>query len=94
MAVYQSEDGGLSVPTGRLFVQLAEGQQAAQREGDFRAAGFVVDQVPGYAPHAAWLRPRDGEPASGLRGIDALRTVAGVTAVEPEMLRPRMHRSP
>ena len=42
-AVYQSEDGGLAVPTGRLFVQLAEGEQAAQRESDFNAAGFVVD---------------------------------------------------
>ena len=92
IAVYRHETGALSVPTGRLFVQFDESERADARAAGLRSAGFEIEQVPGYARHAAWVRPASGNAAEGLREIEELRRLDGVVAVEPEMLAPMGRR--
>ena len=56
---------------GLLFLRFAEGTRppsTARRSG----SGYEVSTIPGYAPHAAWVRANDGDIASSLRDIDAL----------------------
>ena len=86
------EDGPIAVPTGRVFVRLEEGLRAEERRPQLLAAGFEIEQVPSYAPHAAWLRPREGGVAAALHGLAALERVPGVVHVEPQLLRERAAR--
>jgi hypothetical protein len=86
------EDGPLAVPTGRVFVRLSEGLRAEDHRSQFGAAGFEIEQVPSYAPDAAWLRPREGGVAAALNGLHELERLAGVVHVEPQLLRERAAR--
>ncbi len=91
--VYRSEPAGkLALPTGRVFLRCDEGDTAALHGDRFAGAGFVIDAVPGWAPHAAWLRAASGEPADALAGLEALRRLPGVAHVEPELLSARAPR--
>lgn len=91
--VYASGDGGsLAVPTGRVFVTFAKGHRADEKRRDFEALGFTIEQVPAYAPHAAWLAPREGGVAEALVGLAKLHAIAGVEHVEPQMLMERALR--
>jgi len=93
--VYSTGAGGpLAVPTGLVFVRLADGAQAEQRRADFHVAGFDVARTLSYAPNAAWLKPRDGDVAGALGKLGALKKVAGVVHVEPQMLSARSLRPP
>jgi hypothetical protein len=92
IAVYRHEGGTLCVPTGRSFVQFEEHDRANRHAGELHEAGVALDQVPGYAPHAAWVRPLSGKPEDGLRAIGQLARIDGVAAVEPEMLSPVSRR--
>jgi hypothetical protein len=47
-------------PTGRVFVRFAEGTDAAAQAKTLARAGFELESVPSYAPHAAWVRPTTG----------------------------------
>jgi hypothetical protein len=85
--------GEVVVPTGRVLVSFAEDDSAAKHEEDLQAAGYVVDQVLSYAPHAAWVRAATGDVTTALRSLDALAKVAGVVAVEPQMIGSSSKRS-
>lgn len=85
VCVYKTPDGGLVVPTGRVFVRFAEGDSAARHEGAIKAAGYRVEQVPGYAPNAAWVVASDGEVGTALSRVGSLVTIPGVERVEPQM---------
>ena len=91
--VYQLEAGGNpAVPTGRVFVRLQEGRPASERRRDFVQAGYVVESIPAWAPHTAWLRPATGGIVAALHGLERLRALAGVEHVEPQLLRQRTTR--
>jgi hypothetical protein len=75
-----------------VFVRLAEGDRAEEHRAHFTAAGFDIDQIPSYAPNAAWLTPRQGGVAGALRGLERLHELAAVTHVEPQLLMEREHR--
>src|SRR4029450_624378 len=46
-------DGPLAVPTGRVFVRLAQGIRPADRQEHFARAGFEIERTLSYAPNAA-----------------------------------------
>jgi hypothetical protein len=90
--VYVSPDGVLVVPTGLVFVRFEDGSSAEARRADLDRAGFEIVQVPGYAPHAAWVRARRGGIAASLAELDVLTALPGVRHVEPQMLSERVAR--
>jgi hypothetical protein len=57
-----------------------------------RKAGFVIKDIPGYAPEAAWLEAESGHPKDALRNISKLRAMKNVVQVEPELIRPVSRR--
>lgn len=86
--VYRDGPGGtLLVPTGRCFVRFRDDARVADRAGEVEAAGYAVDEILAYAPHAAWLAPASGVIADGLAGIVAVEEIPGVVSAEPQMLR-------
>jgi hypothetical protein len=85
--VYRQPIGGrLAVPTGRVFVRFAEGDRADAHRADLSSAGYDLEEVPSYAPHAAWVRPRSGRIVEGLAQLDRLRRLPALEYVEPEMI--------
>ncbi|HQZ38095.1 MAG TPA: hypothetical protein PLH72_03555 [Vicinamibacterales bacterium] len=82
-------EGPLAVPTGRVFVRLAEGVGASEQRTQFASAGFEIEQTLSYAPNAAWLRPASGDIAQALQSLDTLRALAQVVHVEPQLLLQR-----
>lgn len=82
----RAHGGGLVVPTGRVLVRFSEGEPAEQHREQLAEAGFDIEQVLAYAPHAAWLRARSGDIADTLAGLDGLAARPGVEHVEPQML--------
>jgi hypothetical protein len=85
-------DGPLAVPTGRVFVRLAQGVSPADRREHFAKAGFEIERTLSYAPNAAWLHPKDGGVGEALAGIATLETLPDVVHVEPQMLLERVQR--
>jgi hypothetical protein len=90
--VYELSDGSRVVPTGRLFVRFAAGTPARERAGDLSRAGLEIVEVPGYAPHAAWVRPREAGAAAALSMLGKAAALPDVENVEPELLRERSKR--
>lgn len=85
--VYRREPGGgVAVPTGRALVRFAEGEAAAERGDELAAAGYKLEGVPRYAPHAAWVRASGGGIAETLQNLDRLERLPGVENVEPQMI--------
>lgn len=84
--VYLQPGGALVVPTGRAFVRFAEGERPDRHTDDLRAAGFELEEVPSYAPHAAWVRPAGGGVVEGLQLLERLERLPGVESVEPQLL--------
>jgi hypothetical protein len=85
--VYRTVPGGsLAVPTGRVFVQFGEATEATAQRGLLADAGFVLESVPGYAPHAAWVTPANGQVEDALRGLERLRDLPRVESVEPQLV--------
>lgn len=78
--------GGLAVPTGRVLVRFAAGESADERREDLANAGYVIDEVLRYAPHAAWVRARSGDIADTLTQIGHLLELGRVENVEPQMV--------
>ncbi len=88
--VYGPEPGGaVVVPTGRVFVRFREDVRAEDRREELRRAGYVVENVPPYAPHAAWVQAVEGGPAAALKELATLAALPDVAHVEPELLRER-----
>lgn len=91
--VYVNATGtSFAVPTGRVFLRLREGESAETLRSAIAGVGLRIAQIPAYAPHAAWLEPATGDIAAGLAALPALRTLAGVESVEPELLQRRAQR--
>ncbi len=90
--VYALPEGPLAVPTGLLFIRFKEGTAAAERRGEIERSGYEIVKIPGYAPHAAWVRSRDGDIASSLRDMRSLASLRGVENVEPQMLMESVKR--
>jgi len=91
-AVYATPGGTLAVPTGRVLVRLQAGTPAEEKRADLESAGYRIERIAGYAPHAAWVRSADGTIASALNGLARLSALAGVEHVEPEMLMQKHSR--
>ena len=85
--VYRQVPGGqLAVPTGRALVRFAPGDAAHQHRDELAEAGYELDQVLSYAPHAAWVRARSGAIVDALRHLGRLEDVPGVEHVEPQLV--------
>jgi hypothetical protein len=84
--------GPLAVPTGRVLVRLSPQLRPEQRRDEFANAGFQIERVLPYAPHAAWLQPTTGGVETALRGLEALARIPGTEHVEPQMLLERRSR--
>jgi len=85
--VYRRRPGGDAVvPTGRAFVRFPEGESAERHREVLAAAGFELEDVPAYAPHAAWVRAHDGSVSAALHGLGALARLPGVQHVEPQLV--------
>ena len=78
--------GGLVVPTGRVLVRFAEGEAAEGHRAELADAGYEIEEVLSYAPHAAWLRACSGDIGDTLAQLDRLAAQPGVENVEPQML--------
>lgn len=86
------ERGPLAVPTGRVFVRFQEHTSLASRREEIQHAGFVIQQSLSYAPHAGWVTPQSGQLADALERFPNLMQLAGVQAVEPQMLMQSQRR--
>ena len=85
--VYTLVPGGSpAVPTGLVFIRLAEGVPVSKLKEEIEGAGYEVAESLAYAPHAAWLRARSGKIKDALAELKALQKVPNVESVEPQML--------
>ncbi len=92
-AVYSLTPGGSpAVPTGLVFIRLAEGLAIAEREEAIKDAGYEVAETLPYAPNAAWLRSRSGGIADALAKLGSLEKILSVESVEPQMLMESVRR--
>ena len=64
--------GALAVPTGRVFVRFAAGTAAREQTHALAAAGYAIDDLPGWAPHVAWVRAASGSVAEALARLGEL----------------------
>jgi len=91
--VYRAGPGGpIAVPTGRVFVRFREGTSAESKREEVAAAGFAVESVPAYAPHAAWVRPASERVTDALVDLDRLQRLPGVERVEPQLVSEAEHK--
>lgn len=84
--VYELPGGALGVPTGRLFARFREGTDARAQSRVLKGVGYEIVEIPGWAPHAAWIRAAGGDLRRSLENLPALEGVAGIEKVEPQML--------
>lgn len=84
-----AENAPPAVVTERLFLRLREGMVIDSLRGAIDTLGFDIDDIPAYAPHSAWLRPKSGHIDEALSKLDRLRALPGAARVEPQLLRPR-----
>lgn len=85
-----SENQPPAIPTGRIFVQRAQGANLGEI---VKALGYEIEDTPLYAPNSAWIVASDGSIASALSNLQDLMAAAGLESVEPQMLRPLNFRS-
>ena len=86
------ERGSFAVATGAVLVRFREGVAASRRAAGLARAGFAIQQVLAWAPHCAWVRAASGRAADALAGLDRLRGLPDVEAVEPQLLMARQKR--
>jgi hypothetical protein len=93
-AVYgTTPSGSPQVPTGLVSIRFAEDVRAQDQRDRLATAGYEIVRVPGYAPHAAWVRATSGSIRDSLEGIERLLALPGVQAVEPELLGERVFKA-
>jgi len=90
-AVYELGAGGQkggspSVPTGLVFLRLADGVDIRERAEEIKGAGYEIAETISYALNAAWLRALSNDIADALRGVASLEKIKSVENVEPQML--------
>jgi hypothetical protein len=78
--------GSPAVPTGLIFLRLAEGVAIDERKKEIAEAGYEVAEPLAYAPNAAWLRAVSGDIADALGRLEALEKMPDVESIEPQML--------
>jgi len=81
-----------AVASGRVYLRLDEGARATESRTGIEDAGFVIESVPGYAPHTAWLVAASGRICDALAGLERLAALPGVAHVEPQLLMVRSFR--
>lgn len=91
-AVYKA-GAALAVPSGLVFVRFAKDVAAESQGQALKQAGYTIDDVPPYAPNAAWVRDAGGDIAAALTHIGALEKLDRVENVEPQLLMQRALRS-
>lgn len=92
-AVYALIPGGsIAVPTGQVFIRLADGIDVSEHREELSSAGYKVAETLAYAPNAAWLQARSGDIADALNGLAALKQLPNVESVEPQMLMESVRR--
>jgi hypothetical protein len=92
-AIYgTSPSASPQVPTGLVSIRFAEDMRAEDQRDPLAAAGYEIVRVPGYAPHAAWVKAASGSIRDSLEGLERLLALPGVQAVEPELLGERASR--
>lgn len=92
--VYGRGEGVLpAVPTGRVFVRCEEGERLEQHGAELARAGYDLERVSSFAPHAGWVRAASGSVADALAGLSRLQSLAGLVHVEVQWLRPRQTKS-
>jgi len=85
--VYALVPGGSpAVPTGLIFIRLADGIPVSKLQEEIKDAGYEVAESLAYAPNAAWLRARSGTIEKALAGLKVLGNLPQVESVEPQML--------
>ena len=91
--VYAAEPHGpVSVPTGRVFIRYPPAVNAEDRRRSLADQGYVIVQIPSYAPHTAWVQAGNGDIATGLTNAERLRQLPDIVLVAPQMLSPRRRR--
>lgn len=91
--VYTLPSGSaLAIPTGKVFVRLAEAVPIDSRQAAIQAAGYEIVDRPPYAPHAAWVQARSGSMADALQHLSRLTAIPDVANVEPQLLTQRSLR--
>ena len=68
-------------------MRTTEGRKIEELSAAIEAAGYRIQEIPGYARQTAWLVVRSGSLADALAGLERLRAVEGVVVVEPQLLR-------
>ena len=91
--VYGRGEQAPSVPTGRVYLRFAAGVSAESHRADIETADFIIESIPGYAPHTAWVRHGSGDIAESLRTVGRLKLIPGLESAEPQMLLPAVHKS-
>jgi hypothetical protein len=81
------------VPTGIVSIRFADDLRAEDQRDQLAACGYEIVRVPGYAPHAAWLKASSGSIRDALEGLGRLLALPGVKAVEPELLGERAFKA-
>jgi hypothetical protein len=89
----QSPRGTPVIPTGLVLIRFREDLSVLTRRPHLEQAGYEIVQTLPYAPRAAWLRARSGNPADALRRLAELEQLDGVENVEPQMLMEAARRS-
>jgi hypothetical protein len=74
-------------------VRFAEGDSPEHHREGIVEAGYEIDQVLAYAPHAAWVRARSGRIPDALARLPSLEALPGVEHVEPQMVSPASPRA-
>lgn len=88
--MYESPNGRLVYPTGKVWVRFAKGIDARDRTADLAGAGYTIETSPGYAPHGAFVVAADA--ASALKEMEKLRSLEGVEHVEPQLVQEASRR--
>lgn len=83
--VYISPSGERVIPSGTLFVQFAPGIRAEDRKPELASLGVRIVDIPGFAPHAAYVQGTSL--AATLEAAAVLLRRPGVAAVEVQMKR-------
>lgn len=78
--------GPLAVPTGQIYIRFTPGIDIETRRNSLADCGYVILQVPSYAPHTAWIQSTDGDIATSLQNIERLHDLPDLVQAEPQLL--------
>ena len=88
--VYGRDENDLpAVPTGLIFIELKEGQSIEKQRDLLLSKGYLIREIPKYAPHCAWLVSDQGNISDALNNLPNLMQVPDVQNVKPQLLQPR-----